>query len=99
MAGKAQGTLNFFTEATTQRTSMAGEDDSRKRTTKETAKDTSGKVRCADCRHFKRDTEGISHNVYTGEYFMGTCTAGLHPDTPIKQFADHLRECKKHAKN
>lgn len=99
MADKEQGTLNFFTETTTRRTAMAGEDDSRKRTAKETAKDTSGKVRCADCQHFKRDTEGISRNVYTGEYFMGTCTAGLHPDTPIKQFADHLRECKKHAKN
>lgn len=57
------------------------------------------KVRCSDCQHFKRDTDGISRNIYTGEYFMGTCTAGLHPDTPIKQFADHLRECKKHAKN
>lgn len=57
------------------------------------------KVRCADCQHFQRDTEGVSRNIYTGEYFMGTCTAGLHPDTPIKQFADHLRECKKHAKN
>lgn len=38
MADKEQRTLNFFTETTTRRTAMAGEDDSRKRTTKETAK-------------------------------------------------------------
>lgn len=56
-------------------------------------------MRCAECQHFKRDTEGISRTAETGEFFMGTCTLGLHPDTPIKQFADHLRECKKHAKN
>lgn len=88
--------LNFFTETTTRRTAMAGEDDSRKRTAKETAKDTSGKVRCADCQHFKRDTEGQSRSVLTGEYFMGICTKGLHPDSPIKQFADKLRVCEAH---
>ena len=53
-------------------------------------------VVCADCRHFHRDTTGPSYNAYTHVYFMGTCTLGLTPDTPIKQFADKQRECDKH---
>ena len=56
-------------------------------------KDTIKLVRCADCVFFKIDIEGISHNAYTGEYFMGICTEGLHPDSPIKQFADNPRVC------
>lgn len=51
------------------------------------------KVRCADCRYFHRDTEGISHNIATGVYFMGVCSQGQHPDSPVKQFADKEREC------
>lgn len=54
------------------------------------------KVRCADCRHFRRDTEGISLSVETGEYFMGVCGTGLRPDTPIKQFADKERICNQY---
>lgn len=50
-------------------------------------------VRCQDCVFFKRDTEGISRNAYTGEYFMGVCTLGLTPDSPKKQFADKPRIC------
>jgi hypothetical protein len=50
-------------------------------------------VRCSDCVHFRRDTEGISRSVTTGEYFMGVCKAGLHPDSPIKQFANKYRLC------
>lgn len=54
------------------------------------------RVRCAECRHFKRDTEGISRSIITGEYFMGICTLGLMPDSPIKQFADHPRHCDRY---
>ena len=53
-------------------------------------------VVCADCRHFHRDTTGPSYNAYTHVYFMGTCTLGLTPDTPIKQFADKPHICDKH---
>lgn len=56
------------------------------------------RVQCAECRHFKRDTEGISHSIITGEYFMGICTLGLTPDSPIKQFADKPRSCDRYAK-
>ena len=52
------------------------------------------RVKCSDCRWFVRETEGISFRLDTKEFFMGDCSKGLHPDTPIKQFADHLRECK-----
>lgn len=51
------------------------------------------KVRCADCRHFERDTEGISRNINTGVYFLGICKQGQHPDSTVKQFADREREC------
>ena len=53
-------------------------------------------VYCCDCRHFNRDTEGISFNAYTKEFFMGVCSLGLHPDTPIKQFANKPRHCETH---
>lgn len=53
-------------------------------------------VTCGTCRHFKRDTEGISRRIGTGEFFMGICTKGHHPDSPIKQFADHQRSCADH---
>lgn len=56
------------------------------------------KVRCADCRHFRRETEGISRNIDTGEYFMGDCSIGLHPDSPIKQFANRERICNQFIK-
>lgn len=51
------------------------------------------RVRCGECRWFKRDTEGISRNE-EGEYFMGTCERGLHPDTVKKQFANKARVCR-----
>lgn len=50
-------------------------------------------VRCSDCVHFRRNTEGRSFNVDTGVYFMGRCAHGLHPDTPVNQFANRPREC------
>lgn len=57
-------------------------------------------VRCADCRHFRRDTEGMSRNAFTHEYFMGVCAAGLDPDRTrnertgiAKAFADKKRTC------
>lgn len=51
-------------------------------------------ISCSDCRWFVRDTEGISRNAYTGEYFMGICSKNLHPDSPRKQFANKPRQCK-----
>jgi len=41
-----------------------------------------------------RDTSGQSFSIATGEYFMGECTEGLHPDTPKKQFSDKPRKCE-----
>lgn len=55
------------------------------------------KVTCETCRHFHRDTSGPSRNAYTHVYFMGTCTLGLTPDTPIKQFADKPHICNQHS--
>ena len=51
------------------------------------------RVKCSDCRWFVRDTDGISFKLGTNEFFMGECSKELHPDTPIKQFADHERLC------
>lgn len=51
-------------------------------------------VACKDCRWFHRDVDGISRVNGTDHYFMGVCGRGLHPDSPIKQFADNLRRCK-----
>ena len=55
------------------------------------------KVYCGECKHFIRDTSGISRTI-DGEYFMGICTEGLHPDTPKKQFADKSRKCEHYDK-
>jgi hypothetical protein len=55
------------------------------------------KVYCGECKHFERDTSGISRTI-DGEYFMGICTEGLHPDSPIKQFADKARKCEHYDK-
>jgi hypothetical protein len=51
------------------------------------------KVYCGECKHFIRDTSGISRTI-NGEYFMGICAEGLHPDSPKKQFADKARKCE-----
>ena len=56
------------------------------------------KVYCGECRHFVRDTSGPSLSIATGEYFMGECAEGLHPDTPKKQFADKARKCEHYDK-
>lgn len=60
-------------------------------------------VRCADCRHFQRDTEGRSRTVDTHEYFMGQCAEKCDPDHTrndktgvAKAFADKLRKCNKY---
>lgn len=61
------------------------------------------KVRCCDCKLFKRDKEGRCFNIETGVYFMGTCPK-MHKDgvtvidktgKPIggKVFSDKLRVC------
>ena len=55
-------------------------------------------VCCATCKHFRRDTEGRSRSQATGEYFMGVCELGLHPDSIRKQFANKPRLCKNHDK-
>lgn len=34
-------------------------------------------VYCSRCRHCKRDTNGLSFSIETGEYFMGTCGKGI----------------------
>lgn len=52
-------------------------------------------VTCGECRRFERDTEGRSYNRTIGEYFLGRCGVGLHPDTPVKQFANKPRVCEK----
>ena len=58
------------------------------------------KVRCADCRHFVRDTTGLSRRNGTGEYFMGVSDIGCDPDRTYnkktgtaKIFADKERYC------
>lgn len=55
-------------------------------------------VYCSDCKHFLRDTEGPSRRNGLGEFFMGQCLAGLHPDTIKKQFADKPRRCDSYSK-
>ena len=50
-------------------------------------------VTCGRCAHFHRDTDGPSRNADTGIYFMGRCTLGLTPHSPIKQFADKPHIC------
>ena len=84
------GTLDLFSVAAP--AASHTEDESRKKT-KDKPVDTGQKVYCAECDHFQRDTSGISRAI-DGEYFMGICTEGLLPDTPIKQFADKARKCE-----
>ena len=57
-------------------------------------------VTCGTCRHFRRDTEGPSHNAYTREYFMGESDIGCDPDNTFnkergtaKIFANKQRVC------
>lgn len=54
------------------------------------------RVTCGECRHFVRDTSGISRSNDTGEYFMGFCTQDLHPDNCLKVFANKPRICPSH---
>lgn len=51
-------------------------------------------VYCSNCLWFSRDTDGPSRNNDTGEYFLGICQRGLHPDSDIKQFANKPRHCQ-----
>ena len=88
------GTLDLFSVAAP--AASHTEDESRKKT-KDKPVDTEQKVYCADCEHFVRDTDGISRTI-NGEYFMGICAEGLHPDTPKKQFADKARKCEHYDK-
>ena len=62
------------------------------------------KVYCGECRHFVRDTSGISRTI-DGEYFMGVSDIGCDPDNtfnPIKGtakiFADKARKCEHYDK-
>ena len=56
------------------------------------------KVRCRDCLHFQRDTEGISYSFKDHEFFMGICQVyhgvDRHP-YGLKVFADNERICRK----
>lgn len=52
------------------------------------------RVYCGECKQFKRDTEGPSRSIETGEYFMGVCLKGLRPDGMRKVFANKPRECE-----
>lgn len=54
------------------------------------------RVTCGECRHFVRDTSGISRSNETGEYFMGVCGKGLTPDNIRKVFANKPRICSHH---
>lgn len=59
-------------------------------------KDEPIKVYCSDCRWFKRDTDGISFSLATGEYFLGKCTTKSNEskaETRGKLFADKPRIC------
>lgn len=55
-------------------------------------------VFCCDCVHFQRDTEGISRNIETGEFYMGHCAKDCDV-TPYgykaKMFANKPRKCPK----
>lgn len=57
------------------------------------------KVRCAACRHFKRDTSGSSRNVVTGEYFIGSCPFGHGDGVEGRVMADVKRVCKDYDSN
>lgn len=55
-------------------------------------------VYCEDCKHFVRDTEGISRSSVTGEYFMGKCKLFHGKDNHpyrLKVFASKPRSCEK----
>lgn len=63
-------------------------------------------VTCCTCRHFRRDTEGPSYNVYTGIYFMGESDIHCDPDHTFnkrrgtaKIFADKPRVCNEYKSN
>lgn len=46
------------------------------------------RVKCADCRHSERDTEGISFSTTDGHFFMGTCHRGHGNGPKHKVFMD-----------
>lgn len=50
-------------------------------------------VHCCDCKNFKRDTEGRSFCLDTGEFFMGVCLAVCKENSRVKKFADKPRIC------
>lgn len=51
-------------------------------------------VCCAWCAKFRRDTEGISRAMGSGEYFMGRCSEGIYDVETGKVFADNMRICE-----
>lgn len=51
------------------------------------------RIKCADCKHFVRDTDGISRRNDTHEYFMGDCLKSIYPDHCRKVFAELERVC------
>jgi len=54
-------------------------------------------VRCCECRHEIRDTEGPSYNMETGEFFLCRCEKGHHIDRYghlAKLFREEDRICK-----
>lgn len=49
-------------------------------------------VECGQCRHSVRDTEGLSFNVYSGEFFMGTCELdGAHVFRSVKKICKNFK--------
>lgn len=58
-------------------------------------------VYCCDCKKCRREEEGRSFNIHTGEYFMGRCMdARPQSDVPSGLlFVNKPRECENYAEN
>lgn len=55
----------------------------------------SERVECGLCSHAIRDTEGLSFNVYSGEFFMGTCGVdGAHVFMTVKKLCKNFKPKK-----
>lgn len=53
------------------------------------------RVRCEECANATRDTVGLSFNVYSWEFFMGTCGVdGAHVFLKIKKICKHFKPKK-----
>lgn len=55
----------------------------------------SERVECGLCSHAIRDTKGLSFNVYSGEFFMGTCELdGAHVFLNVKKLCKNFKSKK-----